>query len=393
VIKHEPLRKSLARLNKHPDLKTKAMLKPGVEELTSDLRVEVDEKMPIHLSADVNNFGTRLTGKVRGGATLAFNNLTGNLDRLVGRAVVSDGSVSGAVDYSVPIIPDWGTRLGGSYNYVKTDLEKDFRVLKAEGDSETYSVYIDQPAYESKHLDVSMRFGFDHRSIEQRLLNAISGKDDIRRFNIGIDFQEKDIYGRTFWEQTFHVGVDAFGASGKNDDNLTRANTGAPYFVYRASLDRYLFLPYNFMFVLRGATQLSGDKLSPSEQFQIGGVNSVRGYPQGEFLGDIGATASAEAIIPMLYFLPETWRLPFSDKPIRDQIKGLAFIDYGSAYLEAALAGEQKHKDIAGAGLGLRIQIMDRIFSRVAWARPITDDDPSDGTDDFFYYSVGVELF
>lgn len=56
----------------------------------------------------------------------------------------------------------------------------------------------------------------------------------------------------------------------------------------------------DFIGLARIATQLTPDSLLPLEQFSIGGVDTVRGYRQNQFVADNGITGSLEIRFPIV---------------------------------------------------------------------------------------------
>ena len=67
AIKQSSPEKSLLVLNEYPDLKATAVLEAGKEPGMTDIVVTVDDKLPLHLSMDYDNFGTESVSKNRFG--------------------------------------------------------------------------------------------------------------------------------------------------------------------------------------------------------------------------------------------------------------------------------------------------------------------------------------
>jgi hemolysin activation/secretion protein len=91
-----------------------------------------------------------------------------------------------------------------------------------------------------------------------------------------------------------------------------------------AERDQNIFT--NWTLALRGNGQVASEPLISNEQFGIGGVNSVRGYREGEVFGDMGWWISAEQRTP-----PHVVGLAYAKTPLT--IRGSIFMDYGEAYL------------------------------------------------------------
>ena len=103
------------------------------------------------------------------------------------------------------------------------------------------------------------------------------------------------------------------------------------------------------------------------EQFQIGGLSTVRGYSEGLLLGKSGYFASAEIITP-LPFLPKAIgsdRLGYIYP--REMVKGAVFMDNGMIfpykYGDAIDSGDF----LMSWGLGLRVNLSTDVAARFYW--------------------------
>jgi hemolysin activation/secretion protein len=135
--------------------------------------------------------------------------------------------------------------------------------------------------------------------------------------------------------------------------------------------------------LLRSNLQLADRPLVPLVQFGLGGLESVRGYPQDELLVDNGLLLTGEARIPI-----------FRTGDRNGVLHIVPFLDYGYGW-------NQRHRVVDGsnhlfaAGLGLRWQWSDRINARIHWGVPIlSTDDQSAGFDDSqIFFAVETNLF
>lgn len=390
ILYFPKLQGNLSELNNQPDLQARAVLKPGSENKTTDIIFKVKDRFPVHLNGDVNNLGTKNTGLTRWGVGVTHNNLLGQMDRLASRVQLGSGAFAVGTQYNIPVGP-WHTVLGFSHSYSQVDVGGPFRDLDVKGSASTYGIDILQPVKIVSFLKTALDLGFDIKSVENRVLDRKAGKDELRILNTGINLEQSDSWGRTYYPHSFHFGfADFLGSSNKSEPAATRAGTGGQFFIYRSSFIRYQRLPLGMTFTLRGSMQLTPDRLAPSEQFRLGGAFSVRGYSEGDYLADYGAFLTNEISIPS-YFFPEGWKLPFSSQPLRQQIQGVGFFDFGGGKLRHALNGEDHSKGLAGAGGGIKIHLFDRVYARVQWAGRLGDR-ANDGKNGAFYYGVSAEV-
>jgi hemolysin activation/secretion protein len=141
---------------------------------------------------------------------------------------------------------------------------------------------------------------------------------------------------------------------------------------------------------IRTQLQLASRTLASSEQFQLGGADSVRGYPEGDYLADSGGCVNFDWFFPS-YFIPETWKLKGQDMPLRRQIEPVLFVDLGGGKLKRTLTGERDDKFLAGVGAGIRLNF--KLFSlRLDWAKAIGDKQTSGSGPSTFYFTFQSEI-
>ncbi len=120
--------------------------------------------------------------------------------------------------------------------------------------------------------------------------------------------------------------------------------------------------------IICGRGQLSDQHpLTSTEQFQVGGLSSVRGYPEGFLVGDEGYFLSAELKFP----LPYTDRIMFGSS-LRDSLKGAVFVDHGAAFPYKGNGMSSSHEDfITGAGVGLSMNFSRYLTGRIDLGFPL----------------------
>ncbi|MBX3733061.1 MAG: BamA/TamA family outer membrane protein [Verrucomicrobiae bacterium] len=135
------------------------------------------------------------------------------------------------------------------------------------------------------------------------------------------------------------------------------------------SLVRDQKLPGNWSLLVRGSGQGATGPLIGNEQFSVGGINSVRGYFEGEVFGDSGWFASGEIRSPFLVTTVPAWS---GDVPA--WIRGSFFIDSGQAFLvDRGESGEAIRQLLWGAGFGVSVNVNQHAFLRFALAWPFVD--------------------
>ncbi|MBK1833827.1 ShlB/FhaC/HecB family hemolysin secretion/activation protein [Roseibacillus ishigakijimensis] len=133
---------------------------------------------------------------------------------------------------------------------------------------------------------------------------------------------------------------------------LSRRNGGEDFAAYREGADQtYFYLRGqgqasrawgDWTLALRGEAQLASGALLPGEQLGIGGLRTVRGYREREYLADHGWWGSVELRSP-------AWRSHWREHELAAQ--GLLFLDQSWAWRE----GEDRESFLS-LGLGARAQ-------------------------------------
>ena len=235
--------------------------------------------------------------------------------------------------------------------------------------------------------------GLDWKSVENKVLGSVSGHDELRILNTGINVEQQDKWGKTFSNHEIDSGFSGFlGSSDKVDESATRPGTGGQFFIYRGDIIRYQRLTEDIILSLGAAIQLTPKRLPPSEQLNLGGAYTVRGYQQGRYLSDSGGHINAEIFIPA-YIFPLTWKLPFAKETLRKQIQFVGFTDFGYGRIHDPQLGENKSRTMAGTGAGLRIHLYDRVYARFEWGTPMEKYHSNDKRNTVFYFGISMELF
>jgi len=384
VFKAQKLEQSLIYLNRsNPDVAGKAVLAPSEIKEATDIIIQVKDKFPIHFGHQYDNLGTKFSGRNRQNLTLTNNNLLTLNDRLIARVIISERhnlvGVSG--NYSLPLnSKGWVGNL--SFSHVNLSLGKSLKPIEVLGRSTSFIPTISIPMFLTPNLEGTWSTGMDFARTRTRILAREDSNDVTRALSFGPTFTQYDRWGRTVMTNNFRIGFSNFlGSSDRRDDNASRDSTGGAFFDYSLGMTRFQKLFWDQVLILRGSMQVSPDRLISSEQFRIGGMDTVRGYAEGEYLGDKGFIGSAEIRIPP-YFLPKRPITVFGQTMnMRDLIQFVGFFDMGRAWLQEPRAGETDNKILAGVGGGVLLNLFNHVSARVYFAQAIADD-PNDA--DFF---------
>lgn len=389
----EKIKKDLARLNENPDMGVQANLKPGAETGETELRLQVKDRNPFHVTPSFDNLGRRLIGEQRVGLGVTHNNLLGFGDRDTASFNWSRSSFGLSNGYEIPV-GKYGTKLGFNYAHSRLKLGKEFAPLNVRGFATVYSPYITQELYRGKHVQASADLAFDFKNLGTDILGEKFSRDRLRVLRPGLNIDEFDKYGRTFIRNEFGIGLDILDASNKYRVLSSRPGSGPSFFRYTGFLTRVTQLPFGIQDVTRVMGQYSPNLLNSAEQLQVGGAFTVRGYKEGQFIGDGGYVFSNEVRVPF-YIFPKSMKFamtrggipkvfapnskePTYDYVFRDNFQLVGFTDFGGAFTNPdrtpRFATPATRNYAFGTGLGVRIRLTRFLTARFDLGIPVIQD-------------------
>jgi len=377
---YSELQKSLSYINEHPDRRAKAVLMPGQKAGTTDVVIEVKDRLPMHAGVAYDNWGSRYVNKDRYSGILQHNNLLGQDDKLYLKYQETEAQrlQLGLARYAYPVTPT--LELGGyaAFSEVKSGLE--FKSLDSNGSAELYGVFLNKRMVEEDNLEVRLNFGFDSKSIEDESLGGVSRtRDELRIAKAGVDVDFSDSFGRTILTTELDAGIpNVMGAMKDHDPMASRPNASADFTKGLMNLYRLQPLPWEMSLLWKNTGQFTNHRLVAVEEFQLGGPTSVRGYPAAEFTGDKGYYTSFEISFP-LYPLSKDVKVPFrKTERLYDVLRLVTFWDWGYVSRHQPSAGEEEHNTLRGAGFGVRLNLRENLDFAFEVGYPLGGPVPSD---------------
>ena len=276
-----------------------ASLRPGSGTGQSILSLRVKESKPIAGNVSIDNYSSPSVGSERFGGGLTYRNVTGLGDELSVSYNRSFPGGSNAFDFSyrVPVNAMNGTvQLRVAPNNSKV-IEKPFDSLDIFSTTELYEVSYRQPLIRTPREEFALSLAFavqnGRTTISGQPLNTFSSGTDIdgrgqtRILKFGQDYLKRDIQGAWALRSQFSLGLNAFDATSGPEPN-------GQFLSWLGQVQRVQRLGTNQLLIAQGDVQLASDPLLPSQQFVIGGGQSVRGYRQNLRSGDNGVRFSLE---------------------------------------------------------------------------------------------------
>lgn len=376
VIDMGEVEKDVMRLNQNPDLNVKSVLSPGADPEAVDVALDAQENFPYHVSVGTDNQGSRLTGRFRRLVALNTSNLTGNEDSLAFNGAYTDLSQGDYLSYQTPV-GTYGTKVGLDTGYFQGKLGQEYKPLDIVNYTEFYDPNASFELYESQDAQMNLRTGMKLEHINKKEGVDLVTDENLRLPYLALDIIKTDSMGQTTFSPELTFSAPGFlGAS--REDNALASRPGADGFFtkYDQYVSRTQNMPWGSYIQIRSEFQAASHTLPSSEELQLGGESSVRGYPEGDYLADIGGDLETEWYFPS-YFIPASWQSEGTS--LRNDIEPFIFYDMGGGQLTKVNTGEVREQFLQGTGAGIRIRIKNNMYLKLEWA-VATGDKPIRGT-------------
>ncbi len=358
---YNDLKFDLERINDHPDRSVRAVLAPGNQPGSTDVVLEEKDSLPVHVQFGYNNYLSRFLRRNIYNTSFTDNNLLGRDDILNFQYERGDGNDywSYSTRYLYPVTKSLD--LGALVSRSKEHLGGPFTDSNSSGKSQMYSFYGSQKLIKNDDITSHINFGFDYKNVYNYVGGAISSEDRLRIARTGLDFDISDDFGRTIINDDLNFGIPDIMHGDKanidaTDTPTSRSAADGKFFKDTLNILRLQKLPFDANLLWKNQFQFSSSNLTSTEQFQIGGPGSNRGYPPAEFVGDQGYTMNWDLGVP-LYFIPRSWKVPASKSRVYDATRFIGFYDWSNVHLNSLQPGDSKNRTISSAGCGMRFNI------------------------------------
>lgn len=303
------LERTLLLLSDIPGAIASSTLKPGQEVGTSDLLVDIAAQPRYTGEVGMDNATNKYTGALRGDANFNVNGLFHQGDLLDLNALTSGHGMNyGRIGYQY-LLNGQGTTLGASISGLDYHLGDDLSDLGAHGTATVMSAVLSHPLIRNTMGNLYGQIEFDHRKLNDYI--DVIGLENDRHTNSGtasLAGDEIDSTGVVNMRVAVTYGIlSANNPQTDYIDNLG-AQTAGHYAKFALSLSRLQQITQADAFYFGFSGQTASKNLDTSEQFYLGGPDSVRGYDVGILSGSQGYLATVELRHDMTFQkLPGLW--------------------------------------------------------------------------------------
>ncbi len=374
----------------HVEASLRAGTKPGESILI--VNVEEADRYSSSLSTDNYSSSSGLPEKTR--VSASYRNPVGLGDELsistsLGSPQSNQNQDSASRNYDVSYRIPVNARDGSIQLRASVDDrligDSAFAALGLRSRDEVYALTYRQPIVRSLRQELALSLGFSAQRSQTFLFKDIpypfgssadaNGVTQTRILQLGQDYSRRDALGAWNISSSFNFGLgilDATEHSGSMPDGQ--------FFSWQLQGQRIQQLGKGNQLIAQGNLQLSPDSLLSSQQFNLGGGQSVRGFRQNVRSGDNGWRLSLEGRIPLVKSAQQ--------RPI---FQLAPFIDAGAVWNTAGNpSGSISQGFLAGAGLGLLWQPTESLGVRLDYGIPLVNlpDRTNEFQDSGLYLSV-----
>lgn len=369
-----------------PDRVLNPLFRPGLAPGTMEAELKVEDRLPLHGSIGFNDRYTYGSSHLRMEASLMHSNMwqrhhSASLSYQASPQQWDEARVW-VLGYSIPVAQ---TR----WNFLAVHSASHSAALGTlgvlgNGDVLGLTWQRSLPAKSQVKQGISLGAQFKDQSQEVRLPDG-NGLSTPIRYSVGqakYSRYQQDTQGSTSYSLGTSLGLRLLGNSEEEFRNK-RFNAKANFAHLNADVER---LQAGFMkstWRLHLGAQLSDSPLISNEQFNAGGADTVRGYPESQAMGDDAFLANLELRSPPLASGKRLWM---------NDLQLLVFADNAWLKRHDPLPSEKQNQNLAGVGVGARLVAGKNFNLALDWASPLDDAGSIKRNDARFHFNLRYEF-
>lgn len=293
--------RAMLLLSDLPGIKPQSAIAAGAVSGTTDLTVQVSERDRLQYGLEVDNYGTRDSGRTRITGSLRWASPFERGDNFDVRVMLAEGmhTVFGRISYETPV-GYRGLRIGGGLARVQYELGGPFAPLEPTGVGNVADLSFSYPIIRQRSTNLFVRGVMDNKDLTDRFeAVGFETRKRIRGVGLGMSFEKRDKFlggGYTSANGLFYRGnLDIKDATSEAFDNPPFGyDTEGSFGKVSLQLARLQYLAPKFSLFLGTGMQRASKNLDAYEKLSLGGPKAVRAYATGEVLVDDGWLATME---------------------------------------------------------------------------------------------------
>jgi hemolysin activation/secretion protein len=364
VPNFQAVQQNLVAMNQDPARKVTPEVVAGAAPGTVDVNLKVQESSPFHGSVEYNNYNSVDTTPTRLALSLRDDDLWGRGDSFSLTAQTApqqtkDGTVFSA-NYLLRLPDNLQLLAYALHTNSNIDVVGGTTVV---GKGTQAGMRLIVPLTTSAIFYQAFTFGMDWKDFQENDTLGVtstpapvdyapvllSWRGDLTLKTIKAYFQASAVYGTD-------IGDDRLAFQNK------RFDARPDFFAFKPEAGVTADIPFGMQTFAKLTGQFSMDELVPSEQFSLGGMDTVRGYYESETLGDYGVAGQTELRSPSFAHLIGPWA---------QEARLHLFFDVGYAGIHEPLAGQVGTYTLYSTGVGLRFKFIKHLNGDIDLATPL----------------------
>ncbi|MCB1107304.1 MAG: ShlB/FhaC/HecB family hemolysin secretion/activation protein [Chlamydiia bacterium] len=342
-------------INRNPFRQVDVIYAPGEIAGTTDIRLLTLDRRPYRFFAGVDNTGFDETENTRLFVGANWGNVFGT-DQILSLQLTSAPhidrywAITGHYTIPLPWRDLWV--FYGGYSHVHANMntkQMDSSGYAAQASTRYNFILPNAPGYLQ-----DLTLGFDYKRTDNNLefggvgifRNSVNLTQFVLGYNSGYD---TDFFKISMTLEIFYSPGDWLPEQSNSDYQKIRPKAKSDYIYGRLALAPLIRLPKDFSFLLTLRAQGANQNLLASEQFGLGGYNTVRGYKEREVNVDNAFLASAELRSPSMR--------AFGKHLFQDMVQFLLFLDYAIGGDVHPLPENSITQYLLGFGPGIRYEL------------------------------------
>lgn len=297
-INADAVERAVLLLDDRPGLSASSSFREGRADGETDLVLKLADTPVLAGNLDLDNTGSRSTGRERASLTAYLDNPAGQGEQLATNLIKTAGSRYGRLALTVPLGYD-GLRIGISGSRLDFKVvTPENRTLDIKGIAETAGVDAAYPILRSRTANLNLAASYDRKGFDNWTASGSTNRYRIAAASYTLSGNAFDgLWGNGANNASLTLvdgRVDLTGSANQAADAAS-TQTAGPYRKLKLVVSRNQTLADALSLYGQYTAQRASRNLDSSEKLSLGGASGVRAYPSGEGSGAEGRTLTLEA--------------------------------------------------------------------------------------------------
>jgi hemolysin activation/secretion protein len=371
-------------LNAWPDRRVTPALRAGVKPGTVDVDLNVDDKLPLHGEVEINDRNSPNTAPLRVTGTVHYDDLwqLGHSLSFTYQVAPQDpaNAESFSGSYLARVTDDFSVLVYGLTSNSNVATVGGFNVV-GPGQVVGARAVVTLPMQENFFHTISL--GIDYKHFGEVVGSQATAANASTSFSSPVTYFPLAVNYSATWQQdgsltqlnaAATMNIRGLGSDFAAFDNK-RFNADPSFFHLNADVEHTHDLPEGYQVYGKLQGQFASGPLVSSEEFSLGGWDTVRGYYESEALGDNAVAGTIELRSPDVGTLIQKNLKDSSGHPLQanvfDEWRFFAFGDGGLCTVQQPTVGEQESFWLASYGVGTRFKALNYFNAQLALAMPV----------------------